>query len=106
MIIKNCKVIYLDRIEDGSVLIEDGKIKKLNPKDDGNNDVIDGNGFYLSPGFIDVHIHGAGGCDTMDGTIESINTIAKTIVNHGITSFTPTTMTSGKGCYQKINESN
>lgn len=93
MIIKNCKVIYLDRIEDGSVLIEDGKIKKLNPQDDGNNVVLDGKGFYLSPGFIDVHIHGAGGCDTMDGTFESINTIAKTISRHGVTSFTPTTMT-------------
>lgn len=101
MIIKNCKLIYLDRIENGSVLIEDGKIKKINPKDNENNDVIDGNGFYLSPGFIDVHLHGAGGCDTMDGTLESINTIAKTIVNHGITSFTPTTMTMSKDAIKK-----
>ncbi|PRR83136.1 N-acetylglucosamine-6-phosphate deacetylase [Clostridium vincentii] len=93
MIIKNCKVIYLDRIEAGSVLIENGKIKELNPTDDGTNVVLDGQGLYLSPGFIDVHIHGAGGCDTMDGTLESINTIAKTIVKHGTTSFTPTTMT-------------
>jgi len=93
MIIKNCKIIYIDRIETGSVLIEDGLIKEINPKDYGHNDVIDARGFYLSPGFIDVHIHGAGGCDTMDGTFESINTIAKTIVKHGTTSFTPTTMT-------------
>ena len=49
--------------------------------------------FYVSPGFIDVHIHGAGGFDTMDGTRVAINTIAKTIVKHGTTSFTPTTMT-------------
>ena len=48
---------------------------------------------YLSPGFVDVHIHGAGGYDTMDGTFEAINEIAKTISKFGTTSFTPTTMT-------------
>ena len=93
MLIKNCNIIYLDKIEKGSVLIENGKIKEINPSNVNDTEVIDAEGLYLSPGFIDVHIHGAGGCDTMDGTVESINTIAKTIVEHGTTSFTPTTMT-------------
>lgn len=93
MLIKNCNIIYLDKIEKGSVLVENGKIKEINPSNVNDTEVIDAEGLYLSPGFIDVHIHGAGGCDTMDGTIESINTIAKTIVQHGTTSFTPTTMT-------------
>lgn len=93
MLIKNCNIIYLDKIEKGSVLIENGKIKEINPSNVNDTEVIDTEGLYLSPGFIDVHIHGAGGCDTMDGTVESINTIAKTIVEHGTTSFTPTTMT-------------
>ena len=93
MLIKNCNIIYLDKIEKGSVLIENGKIKEINPSNVNYTEVIDAEGLYLSPGFIDVHIHGAGGCDTMDGTVESINTIAKTIVEHGTTSFTPTTMT-------------
>lgn len=94
MLIKNCNIIYLDKIELGSVLIEDGKIKEINPKSISDNlDIIDGNGLYLSPGFIDVHIHGAGGYDTMDGTFDAINEISKTIVKHGTTSFTPTTMT-------------
>lgn len=93
MLIKNCNIIYLDKIEKGSILVENGKIKEINPSNVNNTEVIDAEGLYLSPGFIDVHIHGAGGCDTMDGTVESINTIAKTIVQHGTTSFTPTTMT-------------
>ncbi|MGL5150198.1 MAG: N-acetylglucosamine-6-phosphate deacetylase [Clostridium sp.] len=92
MLIKNCKIIFADRIEEGSVLIENGKIKEINPTSY-EGETIDGNGRYLSPGFIDIHIHGAGGCDTMDSTIEAINTIAKTIAVHGTTSFTPTTMT-------------
>lgn len=95
MLIKNCNVIYLNKIEKGDVLIESGKIKAINPTDIPTSTVIDGEGLYLSPGFIDVHIHGAGGCDTMDGTFESLNTIAKTIVSRGTTSFTPTTMTVG-----------
>lgn len=93
MLIKNCNIIYLDKIEKGSVLVENGKIKEINPSNVNDTEVIDAEGLYLSSGFIDVHIHGAGGCDTMDGTVESINTIAKTIVQHGTTSFTPTTMT-------------
>lgn len=92
MLIKNCKIIYFDRIEEGSVLIKDGKIKEINPKDS-DEYVLDAEGLYLAPGFIDVHIHGAGGYDTMDGTVESINKISKVILEHGVTSFTPTTMT-------------
>lgn len=95
MIIKNCKIIFGDRIEEGSVLIKNGKIAEINPNenDDNDDEILDGEGLYLSPGFIDIHIHGAGGYDTMDGTIEAINTISKIIMNHGTTSFLPTTMT-------------
>lgn len=92
MLIKNCKIIFEDRIEEGSVLIENGKIKEINPSNY-EGETIDAKGQYLSPGFVDIHIHGAGGHDTMDGTFEAINEIAKTIAKFGTTSFTPTTMT-------------
>jgi len=101
MIIKNCNIIYLDKIEKGSILIENGKIKEINPITDEGKDVLDAGGLYVSPGFIDVHIHGAGGFDTMDGTVLAINTIAQTIVKHGTTSFTPTTMTVSVEAIQK-----
>lgn len=45
------------------------------------------------PGFIDQHIHGAGGSDGMDGSVEDIAIIAKTIAAEGTTSFLVTTMT-------------
>ena len=93
MLIKNCTIIYLDRIEKGSVLVKDGKIAQINPTNVQEEEVIDAQGLYLAPGFIDVHIHGAGGHDTMDGTFEAINEISKVIVQRGTTSFTPTTMT-------------
>lgn len=95
MLIKNCQIIYLDRIEKGTVWIEDGKIKAIDPICDIEqmDEVYDANGLYLAPGFIDVHIHGAGGCDTMDGTKEALCMMAKTIAKYGTTAFVPTTMT-------------
>jgi len=101
MLIKNCNIIYLNKIENGSILIENGIIKEINPITCYDENILDANGLYVSPGFIDVHIHGAGGFDTMDGTSEAINTIAKTIVKHGTTSFTPTTMTVSIEAIQK-----
>lgn len=45
------------------------------------------------PGFIDEHIHGAGGADAMDGTVEALGTIAATVAAEGTTTFLATTMT-------------
>ncbi len=50
-------------------------------------------GAIVLPGFVDQHIHGAGGSDGMDGTLEDIAIIAKTIAAEGTTSFLVTTMT-------------
>ena len=48
------------------------------------------------PGFIDQHVHGAGGSDAMDGTICDLETISKTLAKEGTTSFLATTMTQKK----------
>ena len=55
---------------------------------------IDCTGFYVSPGFIDTHTHGGGGCDFMDGDVESILTAAHLHLHHGTTTIFPTTLTS------------
>ena len=92
MIFKDFQVIFTDRIEKMSVQIKDGKIRSFNP-DFSQDEVIEGEGRYLSPGFIDIHIHGAGNHDTMEGTFEALEIISKTIAEHGTTTFLPTTMT-------------
>lgn len=51
-------------------------------------------GVYIVPGFIDQHIHGVGGYDTMDEDENAIKEMAKLLVQEGTTSFLPTTMTS------------
>lgn len=92
MIFKDFNLIFTDRIEKGTVQIKDKKIVSFHP-DESTDEIIHGKGRYLSPGFVDIHIHGAGNHDTMEGTFEALNTISKTIANHGTTGFLPTTMT-------------
>jgi N-acetylglucosamine-6-phosphate deacetylase len=50
----------------------------------------------VTPGFIDLHIHGSSGADTMDATEEALNTIAAALPKEGTTSFLATTMTTHK----------
>ncbi|NLI90248.1 MAG: N-acetylglucosamine-6-phosphate deacetylase [Epulopiscium sp.] len=57
---------------------------------------VDARGGYIAPGFVDIHIHGYDGVDTMDGTVEDIQIIAKGIPANGVTSFLPTTMTMSR----------
>lgn len=49
---------------------------------------------FAAPGFIDVHIHGAGGHDVMEGTDSALTTVSRTIAAHGTTSFVATTVTA------------
>src|SRR5690606_9601403 len=85
-------------IRNGSILIVDGKIEKISEGDIDapNAKVIDVNGKYISAGFIDIHIHGGGGHDFMDGSVESFLKIAETHARYGTTSMVPTTLTSEK----------
>ena len=58
--------------------------------------IIDAAGLYVSPGFIDLHVHGGGGHDFMDGTEEAFHAIAQLHARHGTTAMTPTTLSAGK----------
>ena len=54
---------------------------------------IDAGGRYISPGFIDIHVHGGGGYDFMDNTVEAFLEIAKIHARFGTTAMYPTTLT-------------
>ena len=53
-------------------------------------------GKTIVPGFVDVHIHGAGGHDVMEGNAEALEIIAGTVARHGTTSFVATTVTASQ----------
>lgn len=57
---------------------------------------IDAQGQYVSPGFIELHVHGGGGHDFMDGSVEAFLEIAKTHARFGTTAMVPTTLTSSQ----------
>lgn len=102
MLFHNFRIIYPDRIEAGNLQVQNGKITRIGNFDaEDPEGVLEGNGRFLSPGFIDIHIHGAGGKDTMEGTFEALNTISEVMAAHGTTAFLPTTMTMGVEAIQK-----
>ena len=85
-------------IRNGTVIIQDGRISEVTEKNIEVTDAmeIDAKGNYIAPGFIDLHIHGGGGYDFMDGTEEAFLKIAELHAQYGTTSMVPTTLTSEK----------
>jgi N-acetylglucosamine-6-phosphate deacetylase len=85
-------------IADVGILIRDGVIEAIGPREgitlpSGVREFA-GNQHTAVPGFIDVHIHGAGGHDVMEGTVEAMHVVARTVAQHGTTSFLATTVTA------------
>jgi N-acetylglucosamine-6-phosphate deacetylase len=77
-----------------AMLIESGKIKSMGPAEPGSHyDLVLNETQILIPGMIDLHIHGAKGCDVMDSTPEALCTISQTLAAEGVTGFLATTMT-------------
>ena len=96
-IINNIKIIQKNQIiYDNQLLIQDGKIAAITKENLPVDDclLIDGEGLYLSPGFIDIHDHGNSGCDAMDATIDALETISRFHMKNGVTGFLATTMTA------------
>lgn len=97
-VVKNANLIGRNAVSFGSLLIEDGRISEVGrgavEVTDPSVSVIDAKNRYVAPGFIDLHTHGAGGSDYMDGTVDCIVTAAGMQMRHGVTTVLPTTLTS------------
>lgn len=83
-------------VENGTLLIEDGRIVEISHEniDFPRARLIDAGNNYVSPGFIDMHTHGGGGHDFMDGTTDAFLEVAKIHAQHGTTAMVPTTLTA------------
>jgi N-acetylglucosamine-6-phosphate deacetylase len=85
-------------LRDTGILIRDGVIESVGPRGSmslpsGAEEII-ATEQIAAPGFIDVHIHGAGGHDVMEGSEAALDTVAHAIASHGTTAFAATTVTA------------
>ncbi len=87
--IKSDKIILEDRIFDGYVYFEDGIITDVTAEERPADEVYDMTGYYVSPGFIDIHAHGGGGY-RFEGSTEEIVNGCNFHLKHGTTSICPT----------------
>lgn len=95
----NGRIITPAGIKNHSILyINNGVIDAISESDEDMPGaiVIDANGHFVSPGFIDIHLHGGGDHDFMDNEPAGYREIAKVHAQHGTTAMTPTTLSSEK----------
>ena len=85
-------------LKEGTLVIADGKIEEISAQNITVEEAleIDAKGNYVSPGFIDMHVHGGGGHDFMDNTLEAFLAIANTHAKYGTTALMPTTLSCEK----------
>lgn len=93
--LKAAKVITAEAVlNHHAVLVKHGKIMAITEDCESGIEIIDLGDQSIFPGFIDLHIHGREGCDIMDGTPESLETISRSLAKHGVTGFVGTTVTA------------
>jgi N-acetylglucosamine-6-phosphate deacetylase len=93
MIFSNARFILPEGIRDDlELVVADGKIAEVRQRAD--SDAVDLGGHYLAPGFIDLHIHGALGRDTMEASLEAFRAICDYHATGGTTSLLLTTVTA------------
>lgn len=95
LLVTNCRLFDgADDEQTTSILIEDGTIAQVgrirSPAD--CDSTLDARGRIIAPGFIDIHIQGAGGGDVLDATGEALKAISQTCARFGTTSFLATTV--------------
>lgn len=91
----NGRFILPQEITEGQALTFDKTLQGFTDPDQlpADTEIIDAQGAYVAPGFLNIHIHGCGGSDAMDGTREALDTMSRLLASTGVTGFLPTTMT-------------
>lgn len=98
LIRNGCVITPIRLIDDGAVLIEGDTIVAVGHTRDfkacDHVQVIDADGAFVAPGFIETHVHGGGGGDVMSGNVEEVVTCARMHARGGVTAILPTTLTA------------
>jgi N-acetylglucosamine-6-phosphate deacetylase len=97
-----------EELHDAAILIRDGVIESVGPRSGvalpAGATEVQATDLIATPGFVDVHIHGAGGHDVMEATDDALKAVAKMIASHGTTSFLATTLTANPDAICKSSE--
>lgn len=108
MILKNGKIFDENgQFRSGFIVVDEGRIQEVRFEDGSdtnwqNEEVIDADGLYVIPGFVDIHFHGCMGYDFCDGTKEAFDAITKYQAENGVTSISPATMTLSREELKRI----
>jgi N-acetylglucosamine-6-phosphate deacetylase len=93
-LLRNARIVLPDRIAERAILIEDGRITRIldhRANEPTKTDAIFNlDGLTLCPGFIDVHIHGAVGVDTLTASVDDLHKVARFLASEGVTAWLPT----------------
>jgi N-acetylglucosamine-6-phosphate deacetylase len=97
LVLSGGDVVLVDRVaEGGSVIVDGDRIASIESTSvvPARATVLDATGCFVVPGFIDVHVHGVAGLDTLDGA-DVVARIASILPRYGVTAFCPTTVACG-----------
>ena len=94
MILTNAQIVLKDKVVNGTLTVENGRITAITESQSFDVNAIDLKGNFIAPGFVDLHTHGAGGYDFMDGSLDDIIKAASAHLKHGTTTLLPTSLTS------------
>jgi len=109
LLLRGARLILPSGIDDSKdLLIENGRIARILSSRESlkgsNVKSLDLDGFSLFPGFIDVHIHGAAGVDTMEATTDELHRFADFLAREGVTSWLPTIVPASDEEYRRVAE--
>lgn len=110
LLIHNGRLLTQERqIDGGAVLVRDGRIAQIyeQPPEEfpPDTECLDAKGQYISPGFIDIHVHGGGGKEFMCDTAEEAKTVCMTHLRHGTTAIVPTTSSADQASFVRSMDS-
>ncbi|HEX8197037.1 MAG TPA: N-acetylglucosamine-6-phosphate deacetylase [Pyrinomonadaceae bacterium] len=102
LLLKNVRAILPnEEIENGSLLISDGRIAQINAEEQDTANILDLRGARLFPGFIDIHIHGAVGVDANEADADGLRRAAKFLAENGVTAWLPSLVPDSSENYRK-----
>ncbi|HEV2864714.1 MAG TPA: N-acetylglucosamine-6-phosphate deacetylase [Pyrinomonadaceae bacterium] len=102
LLLRGARLILPDSVVEGQdLLVEAGRVARLGQISDAGARVLDLSGLTVYPGFIDVHIHGAVGVDTLEATADDLHRVALFLAGEGVTSWLPTLVPAPEEDYRR-----